>query len=214
MIEALQRATRILDLFSTDVPEWTITDMARALALPKTTVWDHVQSMAELGLLRRTDRTHYRLGWRAFQMGLTARATSEIASAAREVMAQLAEEFGETVSLTSRYGEEVVYLEKTVPRTGLRTQLNRIGARLPAADTAAGRAILQAPLPDPGFTVEKEEHLEGLCVVAAPITNRHREAVWSLSMSFAEYKFAEHHQRYGAAIREAAVGLSHKMLLT
>ncbi|GAA4642370.1 helix-turn-helix domain-containing protein [Gordonia humi] len=37
MIEGLERATRVLDLFSSDVPEWTVSDVCRELDLPKTT---------------------------------------------------------------------------------------------------------------------------------------------------------------------------------
>ena len=77
MIEGLERATRILDLFSSDFPVWTVSAVSQEFNLPKTTVWEYMQAMAGLGLIRRTGRTHYRLGWRAFQLGLRARMTSD-----------------------------------------------------------------------------------------------------------------------------------------
>lgn len=142
MIESLERATRVLDLFSSDCPAWTVTDVARELGLPKTTTWEYMQSMASLGMIRRSGRRHYRLGWRAFQLGLRARSTSEISGPARAEIRGLVEKFGETAHLVSRYGRDVVYLEKLAPPTGVRVNLTRVGERLPAHCTAAGKVLL------------------------------------------------------------------------
>lgn len=142
MIDGLERATRILGLFSSDVPEWTVSEVCHELDLPKTTIWEYMQTMTGLGLLRRTARGRYRLGWRAFQLGLRARMTSEISGPARVEMAKLVEEYNETVQLASRYRSEVVYLEKISPRTGVQVDLTRVGERLPAHCTAAGKVLL------------------------------------------------------------------------
>lgn len=142
MIESLERATRILGLFSSDVPEWSVSDACRELGLPKTTTWEYMQSLADLGLLRRTSRGRFRLGWRAFQLGLRARMTSDISGPARVEMSRLVETFNETVQLASRYRGEVVYLEKISPRAGVHVNLTRVGERLPAHCTAAGKALL------------------------------------------------------------------------
>ncbi|TSD98073.1 IclR family transcriptional regulator [Skermania sp. ID1734] len=142
MIDGLERATQVLDLFCSDVPEWSVTEVCRALQLPKTTVWEYMQAMTGLGLLRRTTRGRYRLGWRAFQWGLRARMTSEISGPARVEMAKLVETYNETVQLVSRYRNEVVYLEKISPRTGVHVNLTRVGERLPAHCTAAGKVLL------------------------------------------------------------------------
>lgn len=142
MIESLDRATRILDLFSSDIPEWTVSEVSRTLGLPKTTAWEHLKSMVELGLLRKSGAANYRLGWRSFQLGLRARATSEIARPARAELQLLAERFGETAQLVSRYGTEVVYLEKVVVQSGVRSSLTRVGERLPSTCTAGGKALL------------------------------------------------------------------------
>ncbi|GAB2803418.1 IclR family transcriptional regulator [Streptomyces daliensis] len=147
MIDGLERAVRILDLFSSDAPEWTVSDVCRALALPKTTTWDHMQSMTALGLLRRTGRGRYRLGWRAFQLGLRARMTSEISEPAWSEMRDLVAAHQETVQLASRHHGEVVYLEKLAPHAGVRVNATRVGERLPAHCTAAGKALLASLSP-------------------------------------------------------------------
>ena len=144
LIESLERAIRVLDLFSSDVPEWTVSEVSRELDLPKTTAWEYMQTMTDLGLLRRRGRTHYRLAWRAFQIGLRARITSEIAGPARAEMGELVEKLNETVQLASRHGRDAVFLEKMSPPSGLRTNVTRVSERLPAHCTAVGKVLLAA----------------------------------------------------------------------
>lgn len=183
VIEGIERATRILALFSSDVPEWTVTEVSRELGLPKTTVWDYMHSLTELGLLRRTARGRYRLGWRAFQLGLRARMTSDIAGPARAEMARLVEKFDETIQLVSRYRGEVVYLEKVSPKVGVHVNLTRVGERLPAHCTASGKVLL-AHLPPsevrslyphgelPGLTPNSIRSLDELEVDLARVRER------------------------------------------
>lgn len=241
MIEGLERATRVLDLFSKDVPEWSVSDVSRELMMPKTTIWEWVRAMTELGLLRRTGRSSYRLGWRAFQLGQRARMTSEIAGRAREAMASLVERYGVTAQLAVRHGRDIVYLEKAAPRVGMRINATRVGERLPAHCTAEGKVLLAyrpkkeirklfngivmeqltehsittpaaleselAAVRERGFASDIEEAVEGMCCVAAPVTNRHGDIAWALSMSFLEYRLGEH-QTYIDAVTDAARQLS------
>ncbi len=242
MIDGLARAARMLDLFSSDVPEWTVSDVARELDLPKTTTWEWMQSLTELGFIRRSGPTRYRLGWRAFALGNRARMTSEIARAARAELEVLVAQFGETVHLATRHGRDVVYLEKSAPRTGIRSSITRVGERLPAHCTAVGKVLLASLPPEEvnnlyegveltaltehsitdsarlaaelaqvaqaGAARDMEEVLEGMCCVAAPVTNRHGDVVWGLGMSFLEYKLAADGDRYTAGVVAAAARLS------
>lgn len=138
----LDRTVRILDLFTSDVPEWSVSDACRALDLPKSTVWESLRDMSEVGLLRRVGRGRYRLGWRSFQLGLRARMTSEISVPAWESMRGLVEAHHETMHLASRYRDQVVYLEKIAPPGGVRVHVTRVGERVPAHCTAAGKVLL------------------------------------------------------------------------
>ncbi|MER5749709.1 IclR family transcriptional regulator [Streptomyces sp. NPDC002088] len=240
MIDGLERAVRILDLFSSDAPEWTVSDVCRALDLPKTTIWDYMQSMAALGLLRRTGRGRYRLGWHSFQLGLRARMTSEISGPAWSAMRDLADTHDETVQLAARYRSEVVYLEKIAPRTGVRVNATRVGERLPAHCTAVGKVLLAYLSPselrtiygelrsltarsittlstletelssvrERGYALDVEEAVDGMCCVAAPISNRQGDVSWALSMSFLEYRLPTHGEAYARVVLEAAQRLS------
>lgn len=142
MIEGLERATRVLEVFSSHVPEWSVTDVARELQLPKTTTWECMRALASLGMLRRTGRGTYRLGWRAFQLGRRARMTSEIAGPALSAMKTLVDEHAETTHLAVRHGRDVIHLEKVQPVSGARIDITRVGERLPATCTAVGKVLL------------------------------------------------------------------------
>lgn len=232
----------ILDLFTSDVPEWSVSDACRALELPKSTVWESLQAMAEVGLLRRVGRGRYRLGWRSFQLGLRARMTSEISVPAWEAMRSLVETHHETMHLVARYRDQVVYLEKIAPPMGVRVNMTRVGERLPAHCTAAGKVLLAHLSPSEvealypvdsvvaltpcsitdrpslaaeltrvghrGYALDVQESVEGVCCVAAPITNAHGDVAWAISMSFPAHRLASRRGTYTQAVIDSARHLS------
>lgn len=144
MISSVQRADRILDLFSSDVPSWSLTEMAAELELSKSIVWEYAKTLDDLGILRRDGNGRYRLGWRTFQLGLRARMASEISQPARKEIHALASELQETVQLSTRHRDQVVFLEKFVPESGIRLNATRVGERLPAHTTASGKILLSS----------------------------------------------------------------------
>ncbi|ULN49593.1 helix-turn-helix domain-containing protein [Mycolicibacterium goodii] len=64
MLNTIERAGMVLNLFTVDRPEWGVTEMAVMLGLAKSTTFDIVASLAEIGLLQQTSDDRYRLGWR------------------------------------------------------------------------------------------------------------------------------------------------------
>ena len=101
MIASVQRADRLLDLFSGDVTSWSSSEMARELGISKSIVWEYVKTLEDLGLLRKAGRNHYRLGWRNYQLGIRARLSSEIAEPARIELHNLASELKVSVQLVT-----------------------------------------------------------------------------------------------------------------
>lgn len=142
MIASVQRADRILDLFTVGAPSWTITEIATELDLSKSIIWEYAKTLESLGILRRDSDARYRLGWRTFNLGLHARMTSEIATPARTLLHKLANDLQETIQLSTRHRSEVVYLEKSVPPAGVRLNATRVGHRLPAHTTSSGKVFL------------------------------------------------------------------------
>ena len=61
-----------------------------------------------------------------------------------------------------------------------------------------------------GYALDAEEAVEGVCCVAAPVSNRHGDVTWALSMSFVEHRLATHGDTYARAVVEAARRLSER----
>ncbi len=63
MLNTIARTGTVLGLFTAETPEWGVTEVATTLGLPKSTTFDLLASLAEIGLLQQTSDDRYRLGW-------------------------------------------------------------------------------------------------------------------------------------------------------
>jgi hypothetical protein len=99
MIQTIEHAGSILALFSAQRPEWGATSVARALGGSKSGAHNLLVSLACIGLLRRVENGHYRLGWRALEMADTIGSTDELIAAATPVMRDLARACDHPVAL-------------------------------------------------------------------------------------------------------------------
>ena len=134
---------KIIDLFSSERPEWGVSEAARALGLAKSTTSESMSELAELRLLRHTSgRGRYRLGWRLFELSQTLLDTTEFRSEARSVMEELVMNWGETVHLAVLNDAQVVYVEKLQPTPTVKIKITRSGARLPAHCSGVGKVLL------------------------------------------------------------------------
>ena len=152
-VRSVRRAVRILEAFR-EGPSLTVTEIARALKLPKSSVYELVCTLAAEGLVKREDSSgRYRLGLRLVELARAANHDLEVRQVARPLMEKLRDEFNETVQLTVLEGGEILYVDGCESSRQLRTFFQS-GDRAPLHCTALGKAIL-ANLP-PG---EKERYL-------------------------------------------------------
>lgn len=143
MSQSINKAMRILDLFSLAQPEWSVSETARALELPKSTTSELMSGLAEERLLNRTAvRGRYRLGWRLFELGQTMLDTTEFRLDARRVMEELVSCWGETVHLAVLDDVQAVYIEKLQPTPAVKIGITHSGARLPAHASGVGKVLL------------------------------------------------------------------------
>jgi DNA-binding IclR family transcriptional regulator len=84
---------------------------------------------------------HYRLGPRFLRLAARARAGLDVRALARPEMERLRDRVGETVNLTVRQGDEVVYVERAIPNRMMRVE-QHIGSRAPLHVTAVGKLML------------------------------------------------------------------------
>jgi|SRR5215216_1847827 len=137
-----RKVMRVLDLFSLEYPEWGVSEVARALGLPKSSTSELMSSMTDQRLLSRRARGRYRLGWRLFELSQTLLDTTEFRSEARKVMEELVRCWKETMHLAVLDGVQAVYIEKLQPTPAVKIRITRAGARLPAHSTGVGKVLL------------------------------------------------------------------------
>ena len=115
--------------------------LAADTGLHPSTAFRILSSLAEQGFVERTARGNYQLGVKLMQLGSRVHASVDIRKVALPLMEKLRDQLGETVNLTVREGDEVVYIERTLAKRMIRVE-QVIGSRAPLHVTAVGKLIL------------------------------------------------------------------------
>jgi DNA-binding IclR family transcriptional regulator len=146
-VRAVDRALDILLCFTRDEPTRSLTQIAEAIHMSKTTVHRLLATLENKRFITRDNNTNlYRLGLRFVEMGSIVMQDVELQRWAQPYLQRLSKEYGETVDLSILDGAHVIYLE--VIESPQRVKLAAaVGQRLPACFTASGKALL-AYLPE------------------------------------------------------------------
>jgi IclR family acetate operon transcriptional repressor len=152
-VRSVLRAIRILEAFR-EGSSPTVTELARSLKLPKSSVYELVCTLAAEGLLAKEEATNrYRLGLRLVELARSADRDLEVRRVARPLIERLRDRLNETVQLTVLDGDEILYVDGCESSRQLRTFF-QFGDRAPLYCTALGKAILANLTP-----AEIERHL-------------------------------------------------------
>ena len=112
MLGTVARAGAVLDLFTTEEPEWGVTATAQRLGIGKSLAHDVLASLAGIGLLQRVGHGRYRLGWRTVTLASVLLRTSALKVHARPVVRDLADRQGLTVSLAAWDCGRIIYIDR------------------------------------------------------------------------------------------------------
>jgi len=142
MEKTLAKGLKLLEtIVQSDRPRG-VSELARELALTPSNVHRLLQTLKALGYLcHDQERGSYTASLRLFEMGMAASARIDAKAVAGPVMRDLAQRTGEKVQLSTLDGGEIIYLEKVESRHPVGT-VTRLGGRLPAHCSAAGKAML------------------------------------------------------------------------
>jgi DNA-binding IclR family transcriptional regulator len=164
-MESAERVSNVLLAFTTGEPVLGVADIARRLAIPKSAVHRTLTALCRTGLVRQDPVTaKYRLGLRAFDLGLAALDHEDIRSLSLPIMRRLTGETGETTTLSLLAGRERFYAAQVESPQDVRMTVE-VGLRCPLYAGGSGRAIL-AFLPD----AELADYLRSVTLV--PLTER------------------------------------------
>jgi Transcriptional regulator len=141
-IESVAKALKILTLFSTNKPEWGVSEIARELNMLKSTVYRLLATMHEMGFVRKShDNIHYKLGLRILELGGVVVNTLDFRDVALSYLHQVSEQCGETVHIGIIDNNEAISVEAIQPQNSLKSTI-LVGKRAPLYCTSVGKALL------------------------------------------------------------------------
>jgi IclR family transcriptional regulator, KDG regulon repressor len=211
-----------------------VSELGRALELPKSTAHRLLASLAKRGLVEQDARGRYQPGIALLALGLGVLEREPLVAAARPLVERLAEEVGETIFLSGARAGRLFVLDKQ-EGTGFLRAAPRIGAEIPAHATAIGKLYLafapeslhplESPLPrytpstvterralareveavrERGWAGMREEWIPDLAGVAVPIRVGAR-LFGALAVAGASSRFdGVHEDVFRAALQKAA----------
>ncbi|HUX89768.1 MAG TPA: IclR family transcriptional regulator [Gallionellaceae bacterium] len=140
-IQVIERLARLLDVIAAHEDPVSLKILSAETGLHPSTSFRILSSLAEQGFVERTSRGNYKLGVKLMQLGSRVSASVDVRKIALPLMEKLRDQLGETVNLTVREGDEVVYIERSVAKRMIKVE-QVIGSRAPLHVTAVGKLML------------------------------------------------------------------------
>lgn len=141
------RVLALLDAFTAERPELTLTEISRRTRVPLSTTHRLVGELAAWGALERADDGRYRIGLRLWEVGALAPRGLGLRESAMPFLEDLYAVTKQNVQLAVLDGTEVVYLERLSGR-GAVNVITRVGGRLPLHATGVGLVLLAHASPE------------------------------------------------------------------
>ncbi len=140
-IQVIDRAANLLDALATGTDPMSLKVLSADTQLHPSTAFRILASLTAHGLVERSSNGRYRLGVKLLKYASRVHEKVDLLQEAKPVMERLRSEVGETVNLSVREGDEVVYIERTIPNRMMRVD-QLIGSRAPLHVTASGKLFL------------------------------------------------------------------------
>jgi IclR family transcriptional regulator, KDG regulon repressor len=147
IIQSVERALKILDLFDEHTSELKITEISEKMGLHKSTVHSLLKTLQEHSYINQNPEDgKYRLGLKLAERGNVVISHMDITKTAKNYLLNLSAKTKQTVHLGILDGREGVYIDKVEGEQSI-IRYSRIGRRLPLHSTAIGKVLLayQAP---------------------------------------------------------------------
>lgn len=232
-VQSIARAAAVLRALAAAPEGLSLTELAAAVELPKSTAHRIVAALSEEGLVTHERGEAIRLGAAAARLGAASR--EALAERLRPVLLRLRRELDETVDLAVPDGAYVRFVDQVPAPRRLRAT-SAVGELFPLHCTANGKAVLAA-LPEQrvlellperlprltpqtetsrealldelaairraGVALDREEHTEGICAVGAVIPAGDDPAA-AISVPVPAPRFDGNELKLAAAVRRAA----------
>lgn len=142
IIQSVERALRILDLFDEYHRELKITEISSRMDLHKSTVHSLLKTLQEHHYIEQNqDNGKYRLGMKLLERSSRLVQSLDIRQVANNYLQALSKRTGQTAHLVVLDGKEGVYIDKVEGDKAV-IRYSRIGRRIPLHCSAVGKALL------------------------------------------------------------------------
>ena len=141
-IQVIERMMTLLDALAQHADPVSLKELSQATGLHPSTAHRILNDMVACRFVDRSDPGSYRLGMRLLELGNLVKSRINVRELALPVMRELHGQTGETVNLSVRHDDEIVYVERTSSGRSAMRVVHVIGARAPLHITAAGKLFL------------------------------------------------------------------------
>lgn len=141
-IQVLDRMMSLLDALAQSDEAVSLKKLAEITELHPSTAHRILNDMVACRLVERADSGTYRLGLKLLELGNLVKARLSVRDAANLPMRALHKLTGQTVNLSVRQGDEIVYIDRAYSeRSGMQV-VRAIGGRAPLHLTSVGKLFL------------------------------------------------------------------------
>lgn len=141
IIQSVERALEILDLFDEYSTELKITEISTRMNLNKSTVHSLLKTLQKHGYIQQdSENGKYKLGLKLFERGNLAIENLDIRAVCKKYLLDISKQTGHTLHLVIMDGMDAVYIDK-IEGTSANVIYSRVGRRAPIHSTGAGKAL-------------------------------------------------------------------------
>lgn len=206
--QSLDRTLDILECFTIANPKIGLSELARAVALPKATVYRIAETLLDRGYLikDRKDQS-YQLGYKVLNLSNVMLSNLDYRQVALPYMKQIKEETNESITLYIALNSKQRLCVERVQSTNGLSRIVNVGDVFPIERGAPGKVLLayqdpsmrnsdcRVPVDEletirqQGYAISYAEREQGVTAVAAPILNQFGQIVAALSISGPAFRY-------------------------
>ncbi|HEY0876948.1 MAG TPA: IclR family transcriptional regulator [Zeimonas sp.] len=143
-IQVIERLVSLLDALAEQPDPVSLKELSLRTGLHPSTAHRILNDLVTARFVDRAEPGSYQLGIRLLELGNLVKARMNVRDAALGPMRELHRATGQTVNLSIRQGDEIVYIERAVSeRSGMQV-VRAVGGRAPLHLTSVGKLFLAA----------------------------------------------------------------------
>lgn len=140
-IQVIDRATKLLDAISRYSLPVSLKVLSADTNLSPSTAFRILHSLIDNHFVEKDELGRYQLSGRLIRLTSTKTMTVDFRKVAQPYLLKLRDKFDETVNLTTREGDVIIYIDKALPNRMMNVQ-QIIGSRAPLHVTGVGKMML------------------------------------------------------------------------